>query len=100
MRLEILREAEAELRDAIARYEEIEPGLGVRLKVEARDALLWIQQHPETPRLRAGGYRRVNLNVFRYYVAYHIWADTIWILAIAHGHRRPEYWIERTGEGI
>lgn len=37
----------------------------------------------------------MNLKVFRYYVAYFIWQDVIWILAIAHGHRRPEYWIVR-----
>jgi hypothetical protein len=40
-------------------------------------------------------YRRVNLKVFRYYIAYHIWADTIWVLAIAHGYRRPGYWMGR-----
>ena len=47
------------------------------------------------PRLRPRGYRRVNLKVFGYYIAYDIWADTIWILAIAHARRRPEYWIGR-----
>ena len=59
---------------------------------------MWIEANPELPRVRPQGYRRVNLNVFRYYIAYHIWADTIWILAIAHARRRPEYWIERKGE--
>jgi len=96
VKLEILQEAEAELKEAVERYEEIEPGLGLRLKEEARETLLWIQGHPELPRLRARGYRRVNLKVFRYYIAYHIWADSIWVLAIAHGHRRPEYWVTRT----
>lgn len=95
MKLEILQEAEAELNQAVARYEQIEPGLGIRLKAEIRKALIWIQQHPDLPRLRPRGYRRVNLKVFRYYIAYHIWADTIWVLAIAHGHRRPEFWIKR-----
>lgn len=98
MKLEILQEAEAELEEAIARYEEIEPGLGIRLKKESRKTLIWITQNSDLPRLRPSGYRRVNLNVFRYYVAYHIWADTIWILAIAHAYRRPEYWIESKGE--
>ena len=95
MNLEVLQEAEAELNEAVAHYEEIEPGLGLRLKEEARKTLVWIREHPELPRLRPKGYRRVNLKVFRYYVAYHIWADTIWVLAIPHGHRRPEYWIQR-----
>ena len=30
-----------------------------------------------------------------YYIAYFIWNETVWILAVAHGARRPEYWIER-----
>ncbi len=94
MKLEILQEAEAELEEAIARYEEIEPGLGIRLKEESRKTL-WIKENSDLPRLRPRGYRRVNLNVFRYYIAYHVWADTIWILAIAHAYRRPEYWMER-----
>jgi len=47
------------------------------------------------PRLRARGYRRVNLKAFQHYVAYFIWADTIWIVAIAHARQRPEYWLKR-----
>jgi hypothetical protein len=93
--LQILHGAEAELNDAVARYEAIEPGLGLRLKAEVRQALHWIQEHPEVPRLRPKGYRRVNLKVFRYYIASPLWADPIWILAVAHGHRKPDYWIER-----
>ena len=95
MNLRILQEAENELNEAVADYEEIEPGLGIRLKEEARSALLWIREHPDLPRLRPKGYRRVNLKVFRYYVAYFVWSDTIWVLAIAHSNRRPEYWLGR-----
>jgi len=86
------------LNQAVARYEEIEPGLGIRLKEETRKTLIWIEENVELPRVRPRGYRRVNLNVFRYYIAYHIWADTIWILAIAHAYRAPEYWIERKSD--
>jgi plasmid stabilization system protein ParE len=95
MKIEILREAEAELNEAITSYEEIEPGLGIRLKEEARAAIRWIGKNPTIPRLRSKGYRRVNLKVFRYYIPYFIWGDSIWILAMAHGSRHPEYWIER-----
>jgi hypothetical protein len=90
MKVEVLQDADDELSDAIARYEEIEPGLGVRLKEEVRAAILWIAANPEIPRLRPKGYRRVNLKIFPYFVAYFIW-----ILAVAHGHRRPEYWLKR-----
>jgi plasmid stabilization system protein ParE len=95
MKIEILHEAEGELYEAIAYYEEIEAGLGVRLKEEVRAAIQWIAANPEVPKLRPKGYRRVNLKVFRFYVPYFIWNDTAWILAVAHGSRHPEYWIER-----
>jgi plasmid stabilization system protein ParE len=95
MNLKVLREAEDELNEAIAYYEEKEPGLGRRLKEEARDAINWIGKNFSAPSLRPAGYRRVNLRVFSYYIAYFVWADTIWIAALAHSHRRPEYWIGR-----
>ncbi|MEI7732797.1 MAG: type II toxin-antitoxin system RelE/ParE family toxin [Verrucomicrobiota bacterium] len=95
MKIELVEAAEAELTEAIAYYEDIEFGLGLRLKDEIRKAIAWIQSHPELPSLRAKGYRRINLNVFPYYVAYIIWKDTVWIVAIAHSYRLPEYWIKR-----
>lgn len=95
MKLQVLQEAEAELEDAVAHYETIQPGMGVRLKREVKATLAWMLEHPELPRLRPKGYRRVNLKVFVYYVAYVCWNDVLWVLAIAHGHRRPEYWIAR-----
>jgi hypothetical protein len=33
--------------------------------------------------------------VFPYYTAYLVHVETIWILAFAHGARRPDYWVER-----
>jgi plasmid stabilization system protein ParE len=95
MRTEILQEAEDELNESIAYYEDVEAGLGQRLKEEARAAISWIQNNPELSRVRPKGYRRVNLKIFPYYVAYFIWGDTVWVLAVAHGRRRPEYWLER-----
>ena len=95
MNVEVLQEAESELREAIDHYEKIDPRLGVRLKEEARKVMRWVQANPLLPRLRLKGYRRVNLRGFPYYLPYFIWNDTIWILAFAHGRRRPEYWVQR-----
>ena len=95
MILRILDEATAEFADAIAYYDDIESGLGVRYRREVQAATAWFGNNPELPNLRPNGYRRVNLKVFPYYVAYVIHSEIIWILAIAHSARRPEYWIER-----
>ncbi|MCI5150824.1 MAG: type II toxin-antitoxin system RelE/ParE family toxin [Candidatus Electrothrix sp. MAN1_4] len=95
MKKVILQQAFEELSDAVAYYEEQQPGLGLRLKDEFDQHINWILSNSKVPRIHSGGYRRVNLKVFPYYLAYIIRDDTLWILAVAHGHRRPEYWIKR-----
>ena len=69
MKLEIVAEAEDELNQAVAYYEEIELGLGIRLKEDARRVLSWIQENPLLPRIRSKGYQRVNFRGFSYYAA-------------------------------
>jgi hypothetical protein len=48
-------------------------------------------------RERPGGYRRVNCPIFPYHIMYFIRGDLIVIAAVAHSHRRPEYWKDRLG---
>ncbi|HRY50726.1 MAG TPA: type II toxin-antitoxin system RelE/ParE family toxin [Candidatus Paceibacterota bacterium] len=95
MKIAIVLEAETELRESIEYYELINPGLGIRFKEEVRQAVAWIHEHFLLPRVRSKGYRRVNLKVFPHYIAYLADEDTIWILAVAHSRRRPEFWMER-----
>ena len=94
----VLQQAFEELNDAIAYYEEQQAELGLRLKDEVDQHVNWILGNSTVPQIRRGGYRRVNLKVFPYHIAYIIREDTLWILAIAHGHRKPEYWIKRKNE--
>ncbi|MGA3182626.1 MAG: type II toxin-antitoxin system RelE/ParE family toxin [Verrucomicrobiota bacterium] len=91
----VLEQAEEEFSQSAAYYESKEPGLGIRFRNEVAAVVDWILEHPEIPRLRRRGYRRVNLRVFSHYVAYVIRGDAIWIVAIAHAHQRPEFWIRR-----
>jgi len=93
--IRVVPEARRELRDAADFYEKQQSGLGRRLWQEIDEHIAWIAEYGDVPRLRAGGYRRVNLRIFPYYIAYIIRPNLLWILAIAHSHRRPEYWIER-----
>ena len=95
MTLIILGEAEQEFAESIAYCESKEPGLGWRFRNEVAEAVKRIFRHPELARLRPKGYRRVNLHAFPHYIAYVIRGETIWIVAIAHGYRRPEFWIHR-----
>jgi len=95
MKLHILQEAEEELSDAIQYYEDITPGLGVRLKNQVKQGIHWIEDNFDLPRVRPKGYRRVNCKSFPYYIAYFLREDEIFIVAIANGYKRPEYWIQR-----
>ena len=90
-----LPEARDELYEAALYYEFKERGLGVRFRHEVARVVERIIEDPLLWRERPGRYRRVNCPVFPHYVTYFIRGETIVIAAIAHGHRRPEYWIKR-----
>jgi len=95
MKLHILQEAEEEFSEAIQYYEDITTGLGIRLKNQVKQAIHWIEANCELPRIRPKGYRKVNCKSFPYYIAYFVRKDEIFIVAIANGYKRPEYWIKR-----
>ncbi len=95
MRLLILGPAEREFSESVAYYEAKEPGLGWRFRTEVFEAVGSIQRNPDLHRVRAKGHRRRNLQAFPHYIAYIIRDETIWIVAIAHGYRRPEFWLDR-----
>jgi toxin ParE1/3/4 len=95
MIVEFLSQAKSELTDAVEYYEGELNGLGQRFWDEVDQHIAWIARNHEVPRLRPGGYRRINLKIFPYYISYVVRDPMIWILAIAHGHSRPEYWIDR-----
>jgi plasmid stabilization system protein ParE len=95
MRIVVVPQAADEFEDAAAYYNDKQVGLGQRLRDEVDRHIRWIIGHAEIPHLRPNGYRRVNLRVFPYYIAYMQIGETVWILAIAHAHREPEYWIDR-----
>jgi len=99
MRIVLLHEAEIEFWKAVDHYERREPGLGVRFKDEVDLFLNRIRAAPLQPRLREKKYHRVNLSVFRHYVAYIVRDDVIWVIAICHGHQRPEFWLDRMSKG-
>lgn len=95
MLLITLEEAEREFLESVIYYETKEPGLGTRFREEVAAVVEWINRFPAIPRLRRRGYRRVNLRAFPHYVSYVIRGEKIWIVAIAHGYRRPEFWMDR-----
>jgi len=96
MKIVFLEQASREFSDASVYYESQETGLGDRFEEEIDRAIRWLTAHPQVCALRHGGYRRLNLHIFPYYIPYVIRGSTLWIVAVSHARRRPEYWIGRT----
>ncbi|MBI4327622.1 MAG: type II toxin-antitoxin system RelE/ParE family toxin [Chloroflexi bacterium] len=90
--LEFLPEAAAEVAAATEYYEARVPGLGVRFRREIESACGAVVQHPLLWRERPGGYRRVNLPGFPYYIAYFMREERILVAAVGHASRHPDYW--------
>ena len=94
MRVELHPKADEEFAAQVEYYEREQPALGERFYDEVMASLDWITENPEIPRLRKN-YRRVNLKVFPFYIAYVIEGDLVSVLAVAHGKRKPGYWRKR-----
>ncbi len=85
-----------ELSDAVAFYEMQHSGLGVRFKYEVRSAIGRIIEFPEAGPTAKGDVRKAFVRAFPYKVLYAHEGDRIVILAIAHQHRQPDYWVDRS----
>lgn len=99
MKVEILEVARAELEDAVWFYELEQSGLGRRFKREVRQAITRIKQYPEAWPIERGEIRKCFVHTFPYTIFYSLQEQIIVILAFAHQHRKPGYWIDRLREG-
>lgn len=88
-------EAEAELDQAIDWYEAMEPGLGLDFAMEIRDAIGRAVSFPKAWPSIAPDVRRCLVKRFPYGVLYAEEPDRVFVLAIMHLHRRPDYWKNR-----
>jgi toxin ParE2 len=87
--------AEIELDDAVRWYQAQAAGLGDALLLEVMTAADRIARYPEAWHLLEQGIRRCRLTRFPYGLIYAIEKEDIIVLAVAHLHRRPDYWRDR-----
>ena len=88
--------ARVELEESIAYYEQQKTGLGLALQSAIEKAVGRIQQNPQIGALyKTTEFRHHVVQRFPYVVFYVVWDEVIWIVAIAHGKRRPDYWRRR-----
>ena len=91
--------ARAELDRAIGRYERQKQGLGLDLETEVEKAAAKIQENPAfgSP-YQDNDFRYILVHRFPYVIYYAELPEFIWVVAIAHGSRKPDYWKRRKVE--
>jgi plasmid stabilization system protein ParE len=99
--IRFLDEAIAELDHAAGWYQSQRDGLGLTFLAAVDRAVDSIERWPRTGPLVDQvpdhlEVRRAPIVRFPYHLAYMITDDVLFVLAIAHEHRRPGYWSERT----
>lgn len=84
-----------ELDEAVAFFELQQKGLGITLLEEAERRFQALQAFPQRFARIYKQYRRFPLDRYPYSVIYGIEEDLIYIVALAHQARRPDYWHDR-----
>jgi plasmid stabilization system protein ParE len=97
MRIIFTAYAVREMKEAVRYYNEVYPGLGKEFKDEVNRAVCRIAEYPEAWSIERGEVRRCPLHRFSYKLLYAIESDHIVVTAVAHQHRKPDYWIDRDG---
>jgi plasmid stabilization system protein ParE len=94
--LEYLEQAVAEAEGAARWYAERTPTAAARFSAELDVAEAAILERPEAWPPAADGNRRYLLRRFPFSVVCRVEETRILIVAVAHGRRRPNYWMHRT----
>ena len=95
MKIQILKIAWQEFLEAKEFYEIEQAGLGARFEKEIKYSFLRIKQYPEAWSLECKDIRRYFVYKFPYKILYSVQKGTVIILAFAHMHREPSYWVNR-----
>ncbi len=95
-RILIHSEAKAELGEAVAYYERQKAGLGLDLLSVVQHVLQEIRRNPALGApYKNTEFRHYLVRRFPYVIFYLELDDVVWIIAVAHGKRRPDYWRRR-----
>lgn len=95
MRVIFTRLARQELEAAVRYYELEYSGLGYMFKEEVRKAALRIAAYPQAWSIERGDVRKCLLHKFPYKLMYSVEDNHILVIAVAHQHRKPDYWVGR-----
>lgn len=95
MKITFLPPAEQELADAVDYYEAQKLGLGFEFFEEVWTAIERIERYSDAWQSISRNARRCQTHRFPYAVIYRANKDELLIVAVAHLHRKPDYWRNR-----
>ena len=95
MHVVFIEPASIELDDAIEYYDLQSPGLGRKFLDEVLETIELISRFPQLWAQNTTNTRKAVLRKFPFNLIYSKLEDKIYIIAVAHQNREPEYWIER-----
>lgn len=95
MKVEFIEEAFYEYQDAIEFYDYQSKGLGKKFSKEFDKTISIIKKYPQSFTQFTQNTRKAVVSIFPYNIIYSIIDEKIIILAVAHQHRKPNYWISR-----
>jgi len=95
VRVVLAHEARQEFEAAVRYYNRQVLGLGTEMRAEVRAALRRVIAWPLACPIERGDIRRLILSRFPYKLLYAVEADHIYLIAVAHLHRMPDYWVDR-----
>ena len=95
LQINFLEVAQLELDEGIEYYNHESSGLGDVFLSEILSALDRIGQFPKAWHPCSKRTRRCQIRRFPYGIVYQIREDEILVVAIAHLHRKPDYWKDR-----
>ena len=94
-------EAFTEMEEACAFYESRRPGLGGDCRSELEQAFARIQQHPKAFTMpKDQKTRKCIVRRFPYTIFFTEFDDRIWVAAVSHQRRRPDYWANRDPDDV
>lgn len=95
MKVRFLKPAQSEVDAAIAWYDSQSRSLGTQSLDDLDRSVRRITAYPLSSSKIEGGLRRCFLSRFPYGIIYGIDSETVVVIAVAHLHREPRYWIDR-----
>jgi len=97
MEIEFHPLARAELDASVDFYESRLEGLGIRFLAAVEETTERIAASPGAGSPLTGGFRKRLVAGFPFNIVYRTWDEQMFLVAVAHQHRRPGYWRRRTG---